>query len=80
MLINTVKKEPTNSGKKWSEDDKLKLKSLASKNTPTGLISYKLGRTEAAVYAKAADLDITLKPTNQSPYDRKVSEAKKGKK
>jgi hypothetical protein len=47
------------------------LKSLAKKNTPTRVIGLKLGRTEDAVQSKASENKISLKPTNQSPYDRK---------
>lgn len=64
-------KTPKNSGKKWTDEDVQRLKSLAKGNTPTGLIAYNLGRSKEAVRAKASDLDISLKPTNQSPYNRK---------
>jgi len=37
-------------------------------NTPTRVIGLKLGRTEAAIYKKASELGLSLKPTNQSPY------------
>lgn len=57
-----------NTGKPWSAGDGAKLRQLASTNTPTGVIGLKLGRTEAAVRSKAADLNVSLKPTNQSPY------------
>ncbi|RAH37402.1 hypothetical protein [Halomonas sp. SL1] len=59
---------PDNEGKPWSADDKAQLKQLAKKNTPTRIIGLKLGRTENAVYSKAQELGISLKPTNQSPY------------
>lgn len=48
-----------------------KLRALAKGNTPTGLIAYRLGRTEDAVRAKASEKHISLKPTNQSPYNRR---------
>ncbi len=44
---------------------------LASKNTPTRVIGLKLGRTEGAIYNKASELGVSLKPTNQSPYGTK---------
>lgn len=33
-------------------------------------MGFKLGRTEAAVQAKASDMGVSLKPPNQSPYNR----------
>ncbi len=59
---------PDNEGKQWSAADKAKLKQLAKENTPTRIIGLKLGRTENAIYSKAQELGISLKPTNQSPY------------
>lgn len=59
-----------NSGKAWSPSDVKELKSLAKDNTPTRVIGLKLGRTEGAVYSKASDEGVSLKPTNQSPYNR----------
>lgn len=64
-------KTPKNQGKEWSDADIKKLEKLADQNTPTGLIAWQLGRSEAAVYTKASDEDISLKPTNQSPYNRR---------
>lgn len=60
-----------NSGKMWSKDDVKQLKQLAKENTPTRVIGLKLGRTPEAVYSKASNQGIKLKPTNQSPYNRK---------
>jgi hypothetical protein len=68
-----------NAGKNWSNKDLEQLKKLAKGNTPTGLIAMKLGRTETAVQAKASQQNVSLKPTNQSPYDRSVANKKKGK-
>ncbi|WP_298016710.1 hypothetical protein [uncultured Castellaniella sp.] len=61
-------KSTRNSGKRWTSDDVKALKSLAKENTPTRVIGLKLGRTEDAIYAKASDEGVSLKPTNQSPY------------
>ena len=66
-----MSKSTRNSGKQWTEQEIKQLKGLASGNTPTRVIGLKLGRTEAAIYSKASDLDISLAPTNQSPYNRK---------
>ena len=63
-------KTPKNNGKQWTDNDVNKLEKLVQGNTPTGLIAYQLGRSEYAVRAKASDLEISLKPTNQSPYNR----------
>lgn len=65
-----MKTTPKNNGKQWSENDVNKLKKLVKGNTPTGLIAYELGRSQDAVRGKASDLDISLKPTNQSPYNK----------
>lgn len=63
-------KTPKNNGKQWTDNDVGKLEKLVKGNTPTGLIAYELGRSEDAIRSKASDLDISLKPTNQSPYNR----------
>ena len=60
-----------NSGKQWSSKEVGELRSLAKGNTPTRVIGLKLGRPEAGVRAKASEKGISLKPTNQSPYNKK---------
>ncbi|MCK9418649.1 MAG: hypothetical protein M0R70_04620 [Nitrospirae bacterium] len=60
-----------NSGKDWSNTDRRELSKLANENTPTRVIGLKLGRTEAAVRTRASSEGVSLKPTNQSPYNRK---------
>jgi len=57
-----------NTGDPWTAEDDMLLRKLASENTPTRVIGLKLGRTEDAVRTRAAQLGISLKPTNQSPY------------
>jgi len=59
-----------NAGKPWTRTDAAKLPALAKQNTPTRVIGLKLGRTEDAIRAKAAEMGVSLKPTNQSPYNR----------
>lgn len=59
-----------NSGKAWTGADKTSLRSLAKGNTPTRVIGLTLGRTEDAVRSQAAKEGVSLKPTNQSPYNR----------
>jgi hypothetical protein len=66
-------KPPPNHGKKWSNQDEAQLKKLARENTPTRVAALKLGRTPDAVQAKASEIGISLKPTNQSPYNRQKS-------
>jgi hypothetical protein len=63
-------KSNRNSGKAWSTQDIDMLKELAKGNTPTGVISIKLGRTENAIRDKASDIKLSLKPTNKPPYNR----------
>jgi len=63
-------KKPANYGKEWDPTDIQALKQLAAQNTPTRVIALKLQRTEEAVQSKASALGISLKPTNQSPYNR----------
>lgn len=64
-------KSTRNTGKPWTKDDKVELRSLAKANTPTGVIGLKLGRTKNAVRAMASKVRVSLRPTNQSPYNRK---------
>lgn len=47
------------------------LRTLAKGNTPTRVIGLKLGRTSAGVSSKSSQKRISLKPTNQSPYNRR---------
>ena len=72
-----MSKKPANHGKSWTAEDIAKIKDLAGKNTPTGIIGLKLGRTEKSIYGKANENKISLHPTNKSPYDRKVANSKK---
>jgi len=60
-----------NKGKAWSPAEVQELKGLAKQNTPTRVIGLKLGRTPAGVSSKASQEGISLKPTNQSPYNRR---------
>ena len=64
-------KSTRNSGKDWNRQDVTLLQQLVRENTPTGVIGLKLGRTETAVRSKASELGISLRPTNQSPYNRR---------
>lgn len=64
-------KEPKNSGKRWSDAEENKLRSLASRNAPTRVMGLKLGRSEDAIYHKASEMGLSIKPTNQRPYGTK---------
>lgn len=64
-------KEPKNHGKNWTSGDLKQLKQLARENTPTRVMGLKLGRTPDAVQQKASQAGVSLKPTHQSPYNRR---------
>ncbi|MDH5718236.1 MAG: hypothetical protein OEZ22_11465 [Spirochaetia bacterium] len=52
---------PKNHNKSWSNADLKKLKSLANREESTQKIAKGLGRTEAAIYKKASEENISLK-------------------
>ena len=60
-----------NTGKSWQPKDVSQLKQIIRQNTPTRVAGLKLGRTEDAIRGEASKLGLSLKPTNQSPYNRK---------
>lgn len=60
-----------NSGKQWDSADISNLRKLAQGNTPTRVISLKIGRTPAAVFKMASKLGVSLDPLNRSPYTRR---------
>ncbi|MGH2656816.1 MAG: hypothetical protein ACRDIZ_09015 [Actinomycetota bacterium] len=64
-------KQPKKHRQPWSGQQDKELRRLARENTPTRVIGLKLGRTEDAVRQRASEKDISLKPTNQSPYSRR---------
>lgn len=65
-------KRPTHHGKTWTGAQNQTLRKLASQNTPTRVIGIKMGRTPAAIQSQASSTGISLKPTNQSPYNRRA--------
>lgn len=65
-------KKPANHNQPWTAQDLRKLNDFAQGNTPTRLIAWKLDRTENSVRSKASDEEISLKPVNQSPYNRRT--------
>lgn len=66
-----MSKSTRNSGKPWTPADVTAVQKLATANTPTRVIGLKLGRSEDAVRTRASQEGISLKPTNQSPYNRR---------
>ncbi len=62
-----------NTGKQWTAQEEKKLVQLAKENTPTRVIGLKLGRPVGGVRGKAQELEVSLRPTNQSPYNRRKS-------
>ena len=63
-------RQPKNHGKSWTSGDVRQLRQLARENTPTRVMGLKLGRTPDAIQQKASTEGVSLKPTNQSPYNR----------
>ena len=63
--------KPTNHGKPWTDQQVRDLKKLAGENTPTRVLGLKLGRTEESVRSEASKEGVSLKPTNQAPYNRR---------
>jgi hypothetical protein len=66
-----MSKSTRNSGKDWTSQEVKQLRQMAQQNTPTRVAGLKLGRSEGAVRNKASEEGISLKPTNQSPYNRR---------
>ena len=66
-----MSKSTANSGKAWTQSQISQVKQLAKQNTPTRVIGLKLERTPAAIYNIASANNISLKPTNQSPYNKR---------
>jgi uncharacterized protein (DUF934 family) len=64
-------RKPTNDHKPWSQADKRQLADMAAHNKPTRLIAYWMKRSTDSIYTQASRLGVPLKPTNQSPYNRK---------
>jgi hypothetical protein len=66
-----VPKSKRNAGKPWRPAQERQLRALAGGNTPTGVMSLKLGRSNDALRSKASELGVSLKPTNKHPYNRR---------
>jgi hypothetical protein len=64
-------KKPTNHRTPWTPAQEKQLIKEAKQNAPTPILALHLKRTEPAIRAKAAELDLSLKPTNKPPYGTK---------
>jgi hypothetical protein len=64
-------KTPARNHQSWTPAQNRELRQLARQNTQTRVIGLKLERSPAAVYDQASKMGVSLKPTNQSPYNRK---------
>ena len=64
-------KWPNNKGKEWTPQQDRGMRQMARENTPTRVIGLKLGRTADAVRSHASEIGLSLKPSNQSPYNRR---------
>lgn len=66
-----MSKSTRNAGTRITQADVREVRKLASENTPTRVIGLKIGRTANAVQSIASNNNISLKPTNQAPYNRR---------
>jgi hypothetical protein len=64
-------KSTRNSGKPITTAVVQQVRQLARENTPARVIGLKVGRSENSVRSIASQNNISLKPTNQSPYGTK---------
>lgn len=64
-------KSTRNSGKPWTPAERQQVRRLAGENTPTRVIGLKIGRTPEAITSQASRQGTSLKPTNQTPYNRR---------
>ncbi len=64
-----TKKTPQNNNKVWTQEEVKKLQKMAG-TRPTGIIAYELGKSESSIYAKASKENISLNPSNKSPYNK----------
>lgn len=69
--VEDMAKSTRNNGKPWTTAEKGELRKLATGNTPTGVISLKMGRSKEAIRSQASRQNTSLQPTNRRPYNRK---------
>ncbi|WP_020385099.1 hypothetical protein [Kribbella catacumbae] len=58
-------KSTRSGGEEWTDEDVHELRDLAAGNTPLGVISVRLERSEGAIRSKAQAEGISLAPANQ---------------
>jgi hypothetical protein len=58
----------SNAAEPWTAMELGRLEDLARRNFPPCVIGIRLGRPEIAVTQKAAQVGITLEPSNRPPY------------
>lgn len=58
------RKTARNAGKPWTPEQLAALQTLVNQNVPVRRIGLKLGRTSAAILAKAKEIDLPLDPLN----------------
>lgn len=54
-----------NSGNPWTRHEISQLRKMIDKDTPTKMISRRLGRTTDAIYKKASEKNISLRGTKK---------------
>jgi hypothetical protein len=57
-----------NNRREWTSEQLEQLRELAGGNTPVGVMSVKLRRSEDAIRSKARAEGISLAPANRPPY------------
>jgi hypothetical protein len=62
-------KKPPKGGQPWTPVDETRLQRMAP-TRPVGIIANELGRSEAAIRAKAQELHVPLNPPERPPYGR----------
>jgi hypothetical protein len=60
-----ARKKPARHGRDWTKTDLKRLRSMAGQNVDTDDIASRLQRTKAAIYSKASDESISLKPKDK---------------
>ena len=60
-------KKPLNSGKPWTPSDLKLLKNEVRSHTPTRMIAMHLKRSVEAIYAKAANMHLSLRMAHLKP-------------
>jgi hypothetical protein len=57
-----------NNRRAWTADEVEQLRELATGNTPVGVMSIKLGRSQDSIRSRARSEGISLAPANRSLY------------